>query len=264
MGLTHHLMTRTDRASDEHPIAKTVFESAYREFDDPETGFERSYYHQLLARVQEAAEDGQFWTLLEQTSNNTKNELERVYDYDDPDAVAFVDYGVISTWEDLFREAGISDPHAREFVTTVHTEQVKRADPDLVGPIEETEVTSGLVWNELREDGWVGMLLGKPDEFRAGERNVTGHLEQLLRQGMTPAEVLDYLFVELEAKTQTEWAEIRERDQSTISENVAKARENLNSDRALYADPPQAMIEGYRMAYGGPGEDDTSEGETGD
>ena len=50
----------------------------------------------------------------------------------------------------------------------------------------------------------------------------------LIEQGLTPAEAVDWIAVVAAGRTQTAWAEIRDRDQSTISENKDKAGAKLN------------------------------------
>lgn len=49
----------------------------------------------------------------------------------------------------------------------------------------------------------------------------------LIERGCTPAEALDYYMVELGPHTQTSWAAIRGINQSSVSENISKAREKL-------------------------------------
>lgn len=46
---------------------------------------------------------------------------------------------------------------------------------------------------------------------------------ELVSQGLTPAEAVDWIAVVLKGKSQVAWASERDRDQSTISENVSKA-----------------------------------------
>lgn len=51
--------------------------------------------------------------------------------------------------------------------------------------------------------------------------------EDLLKQGLDRMKAIDYHIVDREGLTQSEWAEMRDVDQSSVSENVAKAREKL-------------------------------------
>ncbi|WP_152418874.1 hypothetical protein [Natronorubrum sulfidifaciens] len=52
-------------------------------------------------------------------------------------------------------------------------------------------------------------------------------LSDYYRQGLERSEAIDYYIVEDEGTTQTEWAERTNRNQSTVSENVSKARGKL-------------------------------------
>lgn len=52
-------------------------------------------------------------------------------------------------------------------------------------------------------------------------------LSDYYRVGLDRAEAIDYYIVEDVGTTQTEWAERTNRNQSTVSENVAKARDKL-------------------------------------
>lgn len=54
--------------------------------------------------------------------------------------------------------------------------------------------------------------------------------EDLMKQGVERIEAIDYHVVEREGLTQTEWAEKRDVDQSTVSENVAKAKNKLDAE----------------------------------
>lgn len=53
------------------------------------------------------------------------------------------------------------------------------------------------------------------------------NVTELIEQGLTPAEAVDWIAVVLKGITQTRWADKRGRDQSTISENVSKAGAKL-------------------------------------
>lgn len=55
-----------------------------------------------------------------------------------------------------------------------------------------------------------------------------GETEDLLKQGLDRMEAIDYHIVEREAVSQVEWAEMTDRAQPTVSENVAKARDKLD------------------------------------
>lgn len=54
-------------------------------------------------------------------------------------------------------------------------------------------------------------------------------LEDLFKQGLERAEAIDYHIVEIEGLTQSEWADRTDRNQSSVSENVSKAREKLQA-----------------------------------
>lgn len=62
------------------------------------------------------------------------------------------------------------------------------------------------------------------------ESDTDGPIVGLIESGCSPAEAIDYHAVEQRGLTQTEWADHRGVDQSTVSENVAKAREKLGED----------------------------------
>ena len=49
----------------------------------------------------------------------------------------------------------------------------------------------------------------------------------LVERGCSPAEAIDWYFVEVVGHSQTEWAAIRGVSQSAVSENVAKARRKV-------------------------------------
>lgn len=57
-------------------------------------------------------------------------------------------------------------------------------------------------------------------------------LGDLYKQGVGRVEAIDYHIVENENVSQTEWAERTRRSQPSVSENVAKAREQLTPDEA--------------------------------
>lgn len=52
----------------------------------------------------------------------------------------------------------------------------------------------------------------------------------LMREGVERHHAIDYHVVELEGLTQTEWADMRGVDQSSVSENVAKAEAALDAE----------------------------------
>lgn len=52
-------------------------------------------------------------------------------------------------------------------------------------------------------------------------------LFRLVKRGCSPAEALDYYFVEIGPYNQTEWAEVRDITQSSVAENIAKARQKM-------------------------------------
>jgi len=54
-------------------------------------------------------------------------------------------------------------------------------------------------------------------------------LDDLFKQGLERMEAIDYHIVEVERLSQTEWAEKTKRRQPSVSENVSKAREKLDS-----------------------------------
>jgi len=51
--------------------------------------------------------------------------------------------------------------------------------------------------------------------------------ETLIKRGLNRMEAIDYHVVEREGVNQSEWAEMTDRTQPTVSENVAKARDAL-------------------------------------
>lgn len=55
-------------------------------------------------------------------------------------------------------------------------------------------------------------------------------LELIQNGGLTPAEAIDYVVCEMDDWPQTAWADSRGVDQSTVSENVGKARAKLDDD----------------------------------
>jgi hypothetical protein len=55
------------------------------------------------------------------------------------------------------------------------------------------------------------------------------HIQALTEAGCSPAEAVDYLMTVVLEKTQTEWAQTREKDQSTVSQNVRQAKQKLKS-----------------------------------
>lgn len=59
-------------------------------------------------------------------------------------------------------------------------------------------------------------------------RSVGQGLVKLARAGCTPAEAVDYYMVEHRDMTQSDWADERNADQSTVSENVSKASAKLD------------------------------------
>lgn len=54
-------------------------------------------------------------------------------------------------------------------------------------------------------------------------------LVQLIRHGCTPPEAVDYLLVEERGWSQTAWADVRGVGQGSVSENVSKARDKLET-----------------------------------
>lgn len=53
-------------------------------------------------------------------------------------------------------------------------------------------------------------------------------LEDLFKRGLERAEAIDYHMIEREGLSQTEWANRTDRQQPSVSENVAKARAKLS------------------------------------
>lgn len=53
-------------------------------------------------------------------------------------------------------------------------------------------------------------------------------LRDLIREGLTAAEAIDYYFVKIKGMSQTQWAAERGTGQSAISQNVNKARRKLS------------------------------------
>lgn len=87
------------------------------------------------------------------------------------------------------------------------------ADPGVEQNLQLRPVTRGMVTN-LQFFAVVGDW---PDSA----------VEGLMREGVERPHAIDYHIVECEGLTQTEWADMRGVDQSSVSENVSKARENL-------------------------------------
>jgi len=52
--------------------------------------------------------------------------------------------------------------------------------------------------------------------------------EDLRKRGLDRMEAIDYHLVKQEGINQSEWAEMTDRAQPTVSENVSKARDKLN------------------------------------
>lgn len=71
-------------------------------------------------------------------------------------------------------------------------------------------------------------------EFRVGV-NTDGrlpegyHITALIEAGCSTAEAVDYYQTEIVGRGQTEWAKVRNKDQSTISGNVSSAKRNLKA-----------------------------------
>lgn len=55
-------------------------------------------------------------------------------------------------------------------------------------------------------------------------------LEGLFRRGLERAEAIDYYIVEQIGLSQTEWAERTDRAQPSISENISKAKQTIDSE----------------------------------
>jgi hypothetical protein len=64
-----------------------------------------------------------------------------------------------------------------------------------------------------------------------GKYDTPPRVLDLIEQGLTPAEAVDWIAVVKAGRTQIEWADTRERDQSTISENKDKAGAKLDQIR---------------------------------
>ena len=82
----------------------------------------------------------------------------------------------------------------------------------------------------LHDDGSL-MLSGL--SANAEERFMThfeseSDLTRLIRTGCSPSEAVDYLMVEERGWTQSAWADVRGIGQGSVSENVAKAKEELD------------------------------------
>lgn len=81
----------------------------------------------------------------------------------------------------------------------------------------------------LHDDGLL-MLSALEDKKRdtiMAEFEALPEMAQLIVKGCNPAEAVDYQMVEVEGFTQTAWAELTNRVQQTVSENVSKARAKL-------------------------------------
>jgi hypothetical protein len=55
-----------------------------------------------------------------------------------------------------------------------------------------------------------------------------GDIERLIRAGCSPSEAVDYLMVEERGYTQSAWADVRSIGQSSVSGNVAGAKDELS------------------------------------
>lgn len=61
----------------------------------------------------------------------------------------------------------------------------------------------------------------------AGVDAINEVLVGLVKRGCSAAEALDYYMAEVGPYNQTEWAEVRGVSQSTVSQNIQKAREKM-------------------------------------
>jgi hypothetical protein len=119
--------------------------------------------------------------------------------------------------------------------TTYHTGPQESRDDDVIRGTATMDIfdviqNSTEVQEHTHDDGSI-MLSGLSDETRTEllkSFEEFDELTKLLRQGCSPAEAVDYVKVEREGWTQTAWASlVRDADQSTVSENVAKARKRI-------------------------------------
>lgn len=62
-------------------------------------------------------------------------------------------------------------------------------------------------------------------------QTATQVIKEQLQYGLTPSEVVDMIAVEKAGLSQTEWADTRDVEQSTISGNIAQARDKITSNR---------------------------------
>lgn len=86
------------------------------------------------------------------------------------------------------------------------------------------------VQRELSEGGHIPHYPTVSIDVEAGAGVPDGYeTRALMEAGCTPAEAVDYQMVELYDHSQTAWAEISGRDQSTVSENVGKASRRLEA-----------------------------------
>lgn len=65
-----------------------------------------------------------------------------------------------------------------------------------------------------------------PELLHGGEAELT----RLIRAGLSPAEALDFYMVEEGPHTQTSWAKLRGIGQGVVSENISKAKKELDSN----------------------------------
>lgn len=195
-----------------HPIdeeiAKRARHNHAREQDDIE---DLEDVHEVLDEVQEALQDQLKDLHQEAVLGSERIEAWGEVQKEITDKYVFVG-SFDRFWEHVFDSTSIGEYSVQQIVRDAHRWQAEKYGL----PFEMDAI-----------------IVGKPIVWRHGQSSARTELRNLLEQGLTPAEAVDLWFTEYEPHTTTQsmQAECRGVSQQAVNNNIAKAREKLESQQ---------------------------------